>query len=119
MIGILLSYIPHRHHSLQALLDGVARGTIPADEATPSLRRKWAMQIRKTLRGLHNLGILWRDIKTNNVLIDENGDAVVLDFGGGNTLGWVDPDKYGTMEGEEQGLGKIMEALNFEGVDDD
>jgi hypothetical protein len=35
----------------------------------------------------------------------------VLDFGAGNTLGWVDPEEYGSMEGEEQGLRKIMEAL--------
>jgi hypothetical protein len=47
-------------------------------------------------------------------LIDENNDAVLLDFGGGNTLGWVDEDKYGTMEGEQQGLQKIMKALGVE-----
>ncbi len=45
------------------------------------------------------------------MLIDGDGDAVVLDFGGGNTVGWVDHDNYGTMEGEQQGLDKIMAAL--------
>jgi serine/threonine protein kinase len=69
---------------------------------------------------LHNLGILWRDIKIDNVLINDDGDAVVLDFGGGNTMGWVDRDKYGTMEGEEQGLAKIIEALKVDrGLDEE
>ncbi|KAK3299666.1 uncharacterized protein B0H64DRAFT_389253 [Chaetomium fimeti] len=111
VIGILLAYIPHKHHSLHALLDGVESGTIAPSEATTSQRQKWATQIRATLAGLHGLGILWRDLKTNNVLINEDDDAVVLDFGGGNTIGWVDHDKYGSMEGEEQGLEKIMLAL--------
>ena len=114
MVGILLAYIPHKHHSLHALLTGVEKGNIAESEATPTARQKWARQIRETVAGLHDLGILWRDLKTQNVLIDDNGDAVVLDFGGGNTVGWVDNDKYATMEGEEQGLRKIMEALGVE-----
>ncbi|KAL2128606.1 hypothetical protein VTI74DRAFT_8944 [Chaetomium olivicolor] len=107
VIGILLGHIPHKHHNLRALLASVEAGTVAPSEATVCLRRKWAMQIRGTLRDLHDLGILWRDIKTDNVLIDEEGDAVVLDFGGGKTMGWVDRDKYGSMEGEEQELQKI------------
>ncbi|KAK4247325.1 hypothetical protein C7999DRAFT_41384 [Corynascus novoguineensis] len=114
VVGILLAYIPHKHHSLRSLLDGIERGTIAPEEATVSLRQKWATQIRDTLAGLHSLGILWSDIKTDNVLIDEDGDAVVIDFGGGDTVGWVDRDKYGTMEGEMQGLNKIMAALGVE-----
>jgi serine/threonine protein kinase len=113
VIGILLSYIPHKHRSLHALLAGIEEGTTAPSEAAPSLRQKWARQIRETLAGLHGLGILWRDPKTDNVLIDNNGDAVLLDFGGGNTAGWVDNDKYATMDGEEQGLGRIMEALRM------
>ncbi|KAH6857123.1 hypothetical protein B0I37DRAFT_301085 [Chaetomium sp. MPI-CAGE-AT-0009] len=114
VIGILLGYIPHKHHSLRALLAGIDAGTISPGEATVSLRNKWATQIQETLRGLHSLGILWRDIKTDNVLINDDDDAVVLDFGGGDTMGWVDRDKYGTMDGEKQGLQKIMEALRVE-----
>ncbi|KAK3297226.1 uncharacterized protein B0H64DRAFT_473366 [Chaetomium fimeti] len=114
VVGILLSYIPHKHHSLHTILAGVKEGTIPASEATPSSRQRWAWQIKETVAGLHGVGILWRDLKTHNILIDDNGDAVVLDFGGGNTVGWVDNDKYATMQGEEQGLGKIMEALGVQ-----
>jgi serine/threonine protein kinase len=111
VVGILLGYIPHKHHNLRALLASAEAGTA---EVTADLRRKWAAQIRETVEGLHSLGILWRDVKADNILIDENSDAVVLDFGGGDTMGWVDRDKYGTMEGEEQGLQKIMAALRVE-----
>ena len=116
VIGILLNHIPHKHHSLRTLLHGVKGGTIPATEASMPLKLKWAAQIQETLAGLHELGILWRDVKTDNILIDDtNNDAVLLDFGGGNTVGWVDREKYGTMEGEAQGLRKILDALEIEG----
>jgi serine/threonine protein kinase len=92
----------------------VDEGTVPETEATTSLKLKWAEQIRHSLAQLHKLGILWRDVKSDNVLIDENNDAVLLDFGGGNTVGWVDRDKYGTMEGDQQGLQKIIKALGQE-----
>ena len=111
MVGVLLGYIPHKHCNLRALLASAEAGTA---EVTADLRRKWAAQIRGVVEGLHSLGILWHDIKVDNVLIDENDDAVVLDFGGGNTMGWVNRDKYGTMEGEKQGLQRIMAALRVE-----
>lgn len=114
VIGILLSYVSHKHHSLRVLLELVKEGTVPETEATASLKLKWAEQIRHSLAQLHKLGILWRDVKSDNILIDENSDAVLLDFGGGNTVGWVDHDKYGSMEGDQQGLQKIMKALGEE-----
>lgn len=75
------------------------------------MRAKWATQIRQCVGRLHELNITWGGIKTDNVLIDDNGDAVVLDFGGGNTHGCVDEEMYGTLEGDLQGLEKIMKAL--------
>lgn len=78
----------------------------------------WATQIRDTLEGLHGLGGLWRDVKTDNVLIDEDRDAVVIDFGRGNTLAWAVRDKYGTMESEIQGLNTIMAVLGIEASSD-
>lgn len=116
VIGILLNHISHKHHSLRTLLHGVKGGTIPATEASMPLKLKWAAQIQVTLAGLHKLGILWRDVKTDNILIDDtNNHTVWLDFGGGNTVGWANHEKYGTMEGEAQGLRKILDALEIEG----
>lgn len=51
--------------------------------------------------------------QTDKVLIDEDGDVLVLDFGGGNTVGWVDRDTYGTMEGKLQRLSKVMAVLGW------
>lgn len=39
------------------------------------------------------------------------GDLWLIDFGGGWTDGWVDQDKQGTMEGDDQAVRKIVEAL--------
>jgi hypothetical protein len=114
VIGILLSYIPHKYHNLRVLLELLEQGAVLETEATASLKLKWAQQIHHSLARLHKLGILWRDVKSDNILIDENNDAVLLDFGGGNTVGWVDHDKYGTMKGEQQGLQRIMKALGEE-----
>ncbi|KAF2965718.1 hypothetical protein GQX73_g7863 [Xylaria multiplex] len=114
VIAILLSYIPHRHHNLFTILEDTKTGLLPKTEATAAMRTKWAEQIRRSVTQLHELGILWLDTKTDNVLIDDEGNAIVLDFGGGNTVGWVDEDKYGTLEGETQGLEKIMAALRDE-----
>ncbi len=108
VIGILLSYVPHKH-SLRAVLDGVAGGTIAPSEAAPSLRQKWAAQVRETLSEFQRLGIPWRDIETDDVLINDNGDAVVVDFGI-NMGERASRDNYATREGE-QGLEKLMAAL--------
>jgi hypothetical protein len=48
------------------------------------------------------LGVAWGDVKADNVLIDKNGDAVVIVFEGGFTYRWVDMTKAGTVEGDLQ-----------------
>ncbi|KAI1291241.1 hypothetical protein F5Y03DRAFT_377292 [Xylaria venustula] len=114
VIAILLSYIPHKYHSLDMILQHTKDGLMPKTEATTAMRSKWAEQIKCSVAQLHQVGILWCDPKTDNVLIDDEGDAVVLDFGAGNTVGWVDADKYGTLEGDIQGLEKILAHLREE-----
>ncbi|UNI15533.1 hypothetical protein JDV02_002059 [Purpureocillium takamizusanense] len=83
-----------------------------AEEASAELRRRWADQITYTLKQLHERGIIWGDAKAANVLIDENDDAWIIDFGGSYTVGWVDKDKAGTLEGDMQGLARIMDTLS-------
>lgn len=52
------------------------QGALPEQEV-----RKWALQLLDALDYCHGQGVLHRDIKPDNILIRENGDAVLVDFG--------------------------------------
>ncbi len=45
-----------------------------------------AKQICEGLSEAHNLGIVHRDIKSNNIMIDDNGNARIMDFGIARTI---------------------------------
>lgn len=62
---------------------------------------KWAVQIKGTIETLHAIGVVWGDAKPGNIIIDLNGDAWIIDFGGGRADGWVDENLQGTIEGDE------------------
>jgi len=53
-----------------------SRQRFPAAEAVPIVR-----QIARGVAAIHRLGILHRDLKSQNVLVDRHGAAVILDFG--------------------------------------
>jgi hypothetical protein len=76
-----------------------------------SMRRKWAAQVKSAVEGLHAAGIIWGDVKAENVLIDADKEAWVVDFGGGYTEGWIDKELAGTVAGDLQGLSKIISFL--------
>lgn len=76
-----------------------------------SLRRRWADQITYSLGKLHERGVIWGDAKADNILIDENDEAWIINFGGSYTVGWVDKEKAGTLEGDMQGLAKTFDVL--------
>lgn len=101
-MGLLLSYIDSDGRTLE--------GAVRAD--TPKhLRQRWADQVNSTLKWLHEAGIVWGDAKAANVLVDRNMDAWVIDFGGGFTEGWVGREKAGTVEGDMQGLARIVDYI--------
>lgn len=76
-----------------------------------SLRQKWAGQVSSIIAELHRSRVAWGDAKPDNVFIDWNNDAWLVDFGGSYTEGWVPKDLAGTMEGDLVGLGKIKEFV--------
>ncbi|KAI0109123.1 hypothetical protein GGR51DRAFT_512812 [Nemania sp. FL0031] len=102
LAGMLFSWI-----DVKAFL---SRGL--AEDSPVELRIRWREQIKATLEWLHKCEIIWGDAKAENILIDKENNAWVIDFGGSYTPGWVDEEKAGTVEGDMQGFKKIMEILN-------
>lgn len=83
-----------------------------ADQSSAQQKKLWADQISGSLEMLHPKSIAWGDAKAENILIDTQDDAWIIDFGGSYTVGWVDEEKAGTVEGDLQGLAKIMDILS-------
>ncbi|CVK92027.1 uncharacterized protein FMAN_07044 [Fusarium mangiferae] len=100
--GLLLTYIDCGRVTLSCALK---------PETEVSLRAKWAAQIQEAIIQLHDAGIVWGDAKPDNILIDVNEDAWLIDFGGGYTEGWVPKILVGTVEGDRIALEKILEYI--------
>jgi tRNA A-37 threonylcarbamoyl transferase component Bud32 len=124
VVGFLMDYIPSRGQSLADILANVREegraeckdddgNKTPVYAVTKMQKEKWSHQIEHTLKALHSKNIIWGDAKTSNVLIDDiSDDAWIVDFGGGNTYGWVDRELHGMAEGDLQALEKIKIALD-------
>ncbi|KAF4944998.1 hypothetical protein FGADI_12257 [Fusarium gaditjirri] len=102
--GLLLTYIDCKRVTLSCAVK-------PGTEV--SLRERWAAQIRESVSQLHDAGIVWGDVKPDNVLIDVNEDAWLIDFGGGYTEGWVPKTLAGTMEAPPQASGPQLPSDPF------
>lgn len=72
---------------------------------------KWISQIEATVRQLHRVGIVWEDVKPDNVMINADGDAVVVDFGGGYTPEYIKPELQNTAQGDLMGLEQMRVAM--------
>lgn len=78
---------------LEEFINGTNLDELDIDGASPAQRRKWNHQIKQSVMLLHQAGILWGDVKPENVLIDNtSAHAWLVDFGGSSTDGWVDED---------------------------
>lgn len=82
-----------------------------ARRASAADKSRWMDQIDETVGELHRHGLVWGDVKPDNVMIAPSGDAVVIDFGGGGTLQHVDLQLHETREGDVQGTGKMRSRL--------
>lgn len=102
LLGLLVEHI----HDSKTLDEAV-------EESSEEEREKWMQQLRATVKRLHGGGVVWGDVKPDNVLVDSNSDIWVIDFGGGCAEGWVDQELGGTVEGDLQGLAIIAGFLGL------
>ena len=69
---IAMKYLPGR--SIRRILD--EEGSLPLEEAVPIVR-----QIAAALDHAHKEGLLHRDIRPSNIMVDDQGHATLMDFG--------------------------------------
>lgn len=69
---------------------------------------RWKSQVTRTVKTLHEHGLVWGDVNPGNVLIDEASNAWVIDFGGMNNPEFVDNDKAETIGGDWQGIERLF-----------
>ncbi|KAM0431359.1 hypothetical protein ACHAPT_005335 [Fusarium lateritium] len=84
-----------------------------ARDAAVELKRKWIDQVEATLRRLHEIDIIWGGVKRDNVMIDANEDAVLVDFGGGYTPEYIPRELHQTAQGDLIGLDHMRAALGI------
>ncbi|KAG9506612.1 hypothetical protein J7337_000145 [Fusarium musae] len=81
------------------------------DNPPHEVKQRWMEQIEAAVSGLHGAGMVWGDVKADNVLIGQDNNAWVTDFGGGYTKGWVDKEVAETMEGDRMGMVRLREFI--------
>ena len=75
---LVMQYLPAR--SLQAIL--AERGTLDVAQVA-----RIGAEVASALEAAHQVGIVHRDVKPGNVLIDEDGSAMLTDFGISHAIG--------------------------------
>ncbi|KZZ95361.1 Protein kinase-like domain protein [Moelleriella libera RCEF 2490] len=108
VFGLLLTHIDCQGQTLTCAVES---------DAPVFFRRQWIAEISEVVYYLHQYGLVWGDAKPDNVLVDGNQNAWVIDFGGGYTEGWVPKNLAGTVKGDLTALAKIADYVEGDPVD--
>jgi len=72
------------HYFVMSFVEGPTLDQVMKEATEPlpvSQVRRWLLQIAGALQHAHRAGVVHRDVKPGNVLVDPEGNAVVTDFG--------------------------------------
>ncbi|KAK3075389.1 hypothetical protein LTR53_001320 [Teratosphaeriaceae sp. CCFEE 6253] len=96
---------------LELIVTGSAGGDClgKAVQARTEMHEKWRAQVMEMVKELHAHQLVWGDVNAGNVVIDEMGDAWVIDFGGMNNPEFVDNELAETEEGDWQGVNRLFD----------
>ena len=105
------------------------RGFIGKPDIAVAQRLAWLVEIAEALAAAHDMGLMHRDVKPDNVMITKAGHAKVLDFGIAKVIGDEEgppssregdaPESFRTQRGRLVGTPKYMapEQMTGEPID--
>ena len=104
--GLILSAIYPNHGTIADRINGAEGRSLSVTSC-----QRWCHDIENMIHILHKRDFVWGDVSPNNMIIDEDENVWIIDFGGGYTEGWVEPEDRETKKGDLQGLERIKEYL--------
>ncbi len=69
-------FLAMAHIEGETLSKRIKKGLVPMSDVL-----RWGSELASGIEAAHSAGIVHRDIKSNNVMVDEQGRAMILDFG--------------------------------------
>ncbi|CAN8062930.1 unnamed protein product [Agarophyton chilense] len=80
--------------------------------ATHDQKKTWKKQIVDAVHHIHSQDAVWGDAKPDNIMIESDNNAILVDFEGGYSKGWVDKAVKETREGDLQAVRRICEYID-------